>query len=70
MPILKILDTCINCDVCETNCPNQAIFFDDDKEYYQIQINLCTFCQGHYDVPRCQSLCPVECINLFEEEDP
>jgi len=22
---LKIIDTCVNCDVCEPVCPNQAI---------------------------------------------
>lgn len=62
---LKITDDCINCDVCEPQCPNQAIF--QGEEYYQIDPNLCTECIGHYDQPRCQTVCPAECI--FKDEE-
>ena len=31
---LKITDECINCDVCEPECPNDAIF--QGEEIYQI----------------------------------
>lgn len=61
---LIILDSCINCDVCEPNCPNEAIFFDTEKHYYQINLNLCTLCEGFYTAPHCQTLCPVDCIEL------
>lgn len=57
---LKIIDECINCDVCEPHCPNQAI--SQGEEYYQINPNLCTECVGHYDKPQCQVVCPAECI--------
>ena len=61
---LKILDTCINCDVCEPACPNQAI--TQGAEIYIIHANLCTECVGHFDEPQCVVVCPVECI----ENDP
>jgi ferredoxin len=57
---LKITDECINCDVCEPECPNQAIYQGD--LIYQIDPNKCTECVGHFDVPQCQEVCPVECI--------
>jgi ferredoxin len=57
---LMITDECINCDVCEPECPNQAISMGID--YYQINPNLCTECVGHFDEPQCQQVCPVACI--------
>lgn len=59
---LKILDTCINCDVCEPACPNQAI--SQGETVYVINPALCTECVGHYDEPQCVVVCPVECIEL------
>ncbi len=57
---LKILDDCINCDVCEPECPNDAIYMGD--EIYEIDPDKCTECVGHYDTPQCVEVCPVECI--------
>ncbi len=57
---LKILDTCVNCDVCEPVCPNKAISLG--AEYYVIEPSLCTECIGHFDQPQCVEVCPVECI--------
>lgn len=57
---LKITSDCINCDVCEPVCPNQAIAMGD--EHYVIDPNRCTECVGHFDEPQCVSLCPVDCI--------
>ena len=57
---LKILDTCVNCDVCEPVCPNQAISMGE--EYYIIDPSRCTECVGHFDEPQCIEVCPVECI--------
>lgn len=57
---LKIDDECINCDVCEPECPNGAIY---QGEYiYEINPDLCTECVGHYDLPQCIEVCPVDCI--------
>ncbi|RLA08225.1 MAG: ferredoxin [Gammaproteobacteria bacterium] len=61
---LKITEECINCDVCEPVCPNEAIFFG--TEIYVIDPLLCTECVGHHDEPQCLMLCPVESI----EKDP
>jgi ferredoxin len=57
---LKITAECINCDVCEPACPNEAIF--DGDLHYLINPNKCTECVGHFDEPQCVVLCPVECI--------
>ncbi|MGF7420466.1 YfhL family 4Fe-4S dicluster ferredoxin [Providencia rettgeri] len=54
---LLITKRCINCDMCEPECPNDAIFMGD--EIYEIDSNLCTECVGHYDKPTCQSVCPI-----------
>lgn len=57
---LKITAECINCDVCEPECPNQAISMGD--EHYIIDPDKCTECMGHFDEPQCVQVCPVECI--------
>jgi len=57
---LLITDECINCDVCEPECPNGAIAQGD--EIYEIDMNLCTECVGHFDEPQCIDVCPVDCI--------
>ena len=57
---LKITDGCINCDVCEPECPNEAIYMGE--LIYEINPSLCTECVGHFDVPQCQEVCPVACI--------
>jgi len=59
---LIITDECINCDVCEPECPNGAIFQGED--IYEIEPSKCTECVGHYDEPQCQQVCPVDCIPL------
>ncbi len=61
---LLIDPDCINCDLCEPECPNEAIFMG--KEVYQIDPERCTECVGHYDKPTCISVCPIDCI----EKDP
>jgi len=57
---LLINDECINCDVCEPECPNSAITQGD--EIYEIDPNLCTECVGHFEEPTCIAVCPVDCI--------
>ncbi|KON81043.1 YfhL family 4Fe-4S dicluster ferredoxin [Azoarcus sp. PA01] len=59
---LMITDECINCDVCEPECPNGAIYQGD--EIYEIDPDKCTECVGHFDEPQCQQVCPVDCIPL------
>ena len=57
---LLINDECINCDVCEPECPNGAISQGD--EIYEINPDLCTECVGHFKEPQCIEVCPVDCI--------
>jgi len=57
---LHITAECINCDVCESECPNTAI--SQGPEIFEIDPDLCTECVGHYDQPQCRQSCPVECI--------
>jgi ferredoxin len=64
---LKITDQCINCDVCEPVCPNNAIAMG--REIYEIARSNCTECVGHYDEPQCVEVCPVECI-IVDPEHP
>ncbi len=59
---LFITEECINCDVCEPECPNKAIY--QGVDIYEIDPNLCTECIGHYDEPQCQIVCPVACIDI------
>jgi ferredoxin len=62
---LLITDQCINCDVCEPECPNSAISMG--PEIYQIDPLRCTECVGHHDDPQCRVVCPVDCIPLNPE---
>jgi len=59
---LTITDDCINCAVCEPECPNLAIF--EGEEIFEIDPDRCTECVGHFDEPQCQLVCPVDCIPL------
>ena len=59
---LKITDQCINCDVCEPECPNEAISMG--PEIYVIDARRCTECVGHFEQPQCREVCPVDCIPL------
>ncbi len=57
---LLITDECINCDVCEPECPNDAIY--QGADIYEIAPAKCTECVGHYDTPQCVEVCPIDCI--------
>ena len=66
---LVIEDTCINCDMCDPECPNEAIRLGNN--IYEIDHKKCTECIGHYDKPTCISVCPIDCIskNTLHIED-
>ena len=67
---LYITDECINCDVCEPECPNEAIY--EGQDIYEIKWERCTECVGHFDQPQCVEVCPVDCIlvDLKRAETP
>lgn len=59
--VLKILDTCINCGVCEAVCPCEAIH--EGADIYVVDPTRCTECVGAFDRPKCIDICPVDgCI--------
>lgn len=59
---LRISAECINCDVCEPECPNGAI--SAGEAFYVIDPLLCTECVGHFASSQCVEVCPVDCISL------
>lgn len=65
-----ITQECINCGVCEPECPNDAI--SEGAETFQIDPSLCTECVGFHDTEQCAAVCPVDCCvpdpNHREEE--
>ena len=66
-----ITEECINCGVCEPECPNEAI--SEGVETFQIDPALCTECVGFHDSEQCAAVCPVDCCvpdpNNAEIED-
>ena len=69
---LIILDSCINCDMCDPECPNEAITLGE--EIYEINPDKCTECVGHYEKAQCVIACPIDCIkpdpkHVESEED-
>jgi len=67
-----ITEECINCGVCEPECPNEAI--TEGEETFQIDPALCTECVAFHEVEQCAEVCPVDCCvtdpNNREEEEP
>lgn len=62
---LTITDECINCDVCEPVCPNDAIYMG--QQIYEIDVDRCTECVGHFEEPQCRVVCPVDCIPVHPD---
>ena len=57
---LLINEECVNCGVCEPECPNDAI--KEGEDLYVIDWNKCTECVGFFNDPQCVEVCPVDCI--------
>jgi len=57
--------------MCDPECPNGAITLG--AEIYEIDVDKCTECIGHYDQPTCVSVCPIDCVkpdqDHVEDED-
>ena len=62
---LLITDDCINCDLCEAECPNDAI--TQGADYYEIEPSKCTECVGHFTDSQCTEVCPIECIIIDKD---
>jgi ferredoxin len=52
-----IASQCTVCGACEFECPNTAISFKN--ETYVIDPVKCTECEGSFDHPQCDTVCPV-----------
>jgi ferredoxin len=66
-----ITEECINCGVCEAECPNDAIH--EGPQVFVIDPALCTECVGFHATEQCAAVCPVDCCvpdpNIVEAED-
>jgi ferredoxin len=52
-----IASQCTGCSACEFECPNAAISMKG--ETFIIDPKKCTECEGSYDHPQCDTVCPV-----------
>jgi len=72
-----ITDDCIDCNACEIECPNNAIYAPGEEwelngakhealntAHTYIAFERCTGCTGYYDEPQCVAACPSEAIIL------
>lgn len=57
--------SCINCDMCVPECPNEAISMG--SLHYQVDPLLCTECVGFYEKPTCIEVCPIDCVVLVAD---
>lgn len=53
--VLLIIKKCINCDMCEFECLNEAILMGD--YIYEINSDKCIECVGYYEILICQKVC-------------
>ncbi|WP_406037997.1 4Fe-4S dicluster domain-containing protein [Succinimonas sp.] len=60
-----ISSKCVNCEMCEPDCPRGAISFNGKT--FVIDPALCQECSGFYPAPQCISVCPVKCIKRESE---
>lgn len=65
---MLITDECIECGVCEPECPNGAIMYGDARFF--VRRGLCTECFGVHDEPQCRMLCPVDGAVIRDPENP
>ena len=56
----RVLESCIGCDMCVLECPNDAITEKDGV--YTMNEDLCTECVGFYKSPQCMRVCAVKAI--------
>jgi len=54
-----ITEQCINCGVCEPECPNEAI--GQGEKVFEIDSALCSECVGFHETEQCAAVCPVHC---------
>ncbi|ACM03225.1 MULTISPECIES: 4Fe-4S binding protein [Cereibacter] len=57
-------DLCTACGDCEPVCPTHAIV--PRKGIYFIKSEVCTECEGEFDMPQCMSVCTSDSIAPLE----
>jgi ferredoxin len=57
---MKILDACLSCGACESECSNQAI--SQAETQYVIDPAKCDECRAKGTGPSCASVCPGDAI--------
>ena len=70
---VMITEDCIDCNACEAECPNTAIYNTGEPYQYEgeehealsdehtyIVPEKCTECVGNFDEPQCASVCPTD----------
>ena len=62
-----INEECVNCAVCEPECPNEAI--SEGEHFYEIDPNRCTDCVGAYKSSRCVEVCLVDACKPDPEHE-
>ena len=63
-----VADNCTACSACEAECPNVAISAKDFA--FVINPKKCTECIGHFDVPQCIAVCPVDNTCVIDKSVP
>jgi ferredoxin len=53
----KIDEKCQSCGLCESECPNGAIY--EGESHYVIDPQKCTECVGAHEVSECSVVCSV-----------
>ncbi|ULB11528.1 4Fe-4S binding protein [Cereibacter azotoformans] len=57
-------DLCTACGDCEPVCPTNAII--PRKGIYFIKADVCTECDGEFDMPQCMNVCTADSIVPLE----
>jgi ferredoxin len=68
MPYKIVAAQCTNCSACEAECPNMAIA--EVGTTFVIDPAKCTECVGHFDVPQCVAVCPVDDTCILDTRLP
>jgi len=63
-----VASQCTSCSACEPECPNVAI--TEKRGVFTIDPSACTECLGHFDVPQCVAVCPVDGTCVIDNSVP
>jgi ferredoxin len=68
MPYKIVASQCTSCSACEPECPNVAI--SEKNGTFFINPKKCTECLGHFDIPQCVAVCPVDNTCIIDTSLP